>query len=150
LSDNIEVSNLFKEKYEPDKVYGDIIKGVSSCGKDIDINVEDVKFVISKLKSDKQGGEDESLSSNHFIHASTKLSALLSVLYNLMLVHGVSPPGMSAGTMVPIPKNKNVSLSDSNNYRSITLGSVICKIFDLIVLKQEREKLDTSAFAIRL
>jgi hypothetical protein len=63
LADNIEVSNLFKEKYEtvfndvptassePDKVYGDIIKGVSSCGKDIDINVEDVKFVISKLKS---------------------------------------------------------------------------------------------------
>jgi hypothetical protein len=88
--------------------------------------------------------EDESLSSNHFIHASTKLSALLSVLYNSMLVHGISPPAMSAGTIVPIPENKNVSLSDSNNYRSMTLGSVICKIFDLIVLKKEREKLCNS------
>ena len=156
VSDNCEISNLFKKKYETvfngvptsklelDKVYSNIIKGISSHGNDIEINVSDVKLVISKLKSGKQGGEEEKLSSNHFIHASTKLSVILSVLYKLMLVHGVSPPGMSAGTMVPIPKNKNASVSDGNNYRSITLGSVICKIFDLIVLTKERQKLDTS------
>ena len=157
LSDNREISNVFKERYEAvfndvptlkeelNDVYSEIVNDVTHCTNFVDISVRDVKVTIAKLKRDKQGSEEERLSSNHFIYASEKLSVLLSILYKLMLVHGVAPPGMSAGTMVPIPKNRNVSLSDGNNYRSITLGSIICKIFDLIVLEKEGIKLDTSS-----
>jgi hypothetical protein len=36
--------------------------------------------------------------------------------------------------MIPIPKNKRGDLYDSNNYRAIAMGSLLCKIFDCIIL----------------
>jgi len=44
----------------------------------------------------------------------------------------VSPRTMS-GTVLPIPKGKNLNYSDSANYRDIALGSIIGKIYDLYV-----------------
>ncbi len=47
-----------------------------------------------------------------------------------MLVHEFSPDSMIIGTMVPIPKNKCQSMVDSNNYRAITLSSIIGKVLE--------------------
>ena len=61
-----------------------------------------------------------------------------------MLNHGVVPKGMMGGTIIPIPKNKLKSLNDSNNYRGITLSSILEKLFDNIILQNNKSILNTS------
>ena len=51
------------------------------------------------------GGKDGNLvlSSDHIINGSNKLHTSLTMLFNSMIVHGVSPAQMLVGTMVLIP-----------------------------------------------
>jgi len=65
----------------------------------------------------------------------------LSLVYNSMIVHGVSPEVLLTGLMVPIPKDKKKSLCSSDNYRAIALNSILCKILDLVILKKESHAL---------
>ena len=46
--------------------------------------------------------------------------------------------------MIPIPKGRNVNLTDSSNYRGIALSAIFVKIFDHIVLSRYQSKLITS------
>ena len=50
-----------------------------------------------------------------------------------MLSHGVAPTGLLLSTMVPVPKDKRGSKSDSNNYRAIAISSILGKLFDSII-----------------
>ena len=61
-----------------------------------------------------------------------------------MLRHGTSPEGMVLGTMVPIPKGRWANLTNSDNFRAITLSSILGKLFDYIVLVKEEIHLCTS------
>ncbi len=61
-----------------------------------------------------------------------------------MTVHGVSPDSMINGTMIPIPKGKRKLLCCSDNYRAITLSSIIGKIFDWVLLIKEKNVLNSS------
>jgi len=45
---------------------------------------------------------------------------------------------------MPIPKGKNINLTDYNNYRGIALGSLLGKVFDLIWLERYSDFLATS------
>ena len=54
-----------------------------------------------------------------------------------MLSHGVSPLGVLCSTMVPVPKNMRGSKSDSNNYRAIAISSILGKLFDSIIIKEQ-------------
>ncbi len=50
---------------------------------------------------------------------------------------------MVAGTMIPIPKVKCL-ICTSDNFRAITLSSILGKLFDLIILDKEQEALFAS------
>ena len=54
-----------------------------------------------------------------------------------MLSHGVAPTGLLLSTMVPVPKDKRGSKSDSNNYRAIAISSILGKLFDSIIIKDQ-------------
>ena len=54
-----------------------------------------------------------------------------------MLTHGVAPSGLLLSTMIPVPKDKRASKSDSNNYRAIAISNILGKIFDSIVMKEQ-------------
>ncbi len=54
-----------------------------------------------------------------------------------MQVHGVTPDSMLAGTMVPIPKGNRSILTSTDNYRAITLSSIVQKVFDWVDLIKE-------------
>ena len=54
-----------------------------------------------------------------------------------MLIHGVSPSGLLIGTMVPLQKDKKKAHHSSDNYRALTLGSIIGKLYDVIIIKQQ-------------
>ncbi len=62
-----------------------------------------------------------------------------------MLIQGISPESMLLGAMVQIPKNKRHSLCNADNYRAITLSSIIGKILDWIILIKEEQSLSSSS-----
>ncbi len=68
----------------------------------------------------------------------------LTLLFNMMLVHGVCPKSMLHGTMVPIPKYKKMSLCDSDNYQAIALSNIFGKTFDWVILLKEKDALCSS------
>jgi len=55
-----------------------------------------------------------------------------------MILHGVSSNNMLLSTLVPISKNRKKSLNDTNNYRAIALGSIVCKVIDNITLENHK------------
>ena len=67
----------------------------------------------------------------------TKLFKALTLLYNGMLIHGVSPSELLIGTMVTLQKDKRKVHHSSDNYRALTLGSIIGKFYDAIIIKQQ-------------
>ena len=107
------------------------------------IMVEDVTAAVNKLKHGKTDGM-EGMCSDHIINGPQVLLVYLSFILNCMLTHGISPDSVICGTMVPIPKGKFKQLTVSDNYRAITLSSIIGKIFDLIVMDKEKHNLYTS------
>ena len=65
------------------------------------------------------------------IHGPKILFVLLALIFNSMLVYGFSPDSMLVGTMVPIPKDKRQLLCTSDNFRAVTFGSIVTKLFDV-------------------
>ena len=63
-----------------------------------------------------------------------KSFVFISLLFNSMLTHGVIPDEMLLGTITPIVKNRRKSVSESSNYRAITLSSILGKLFNIIIL----------------
>ena len=69
---------------------------------------------------------------------------LLALIVNNMLVHCFSPNSLLVGTIVPIPKDKRQLLCTSDNFRAITLGNIVAKLFDVIILSKGQNALTTS------
>ena len=105
-----------------------------------------VSEIISGVKHMKHGKCDGNVGhcSDHIINGSHKLFVCLSLLFQIMLTHGYVPQDMQLGTIIPIPKDRNKSLSVSNNYRGITLSSIIGKLFDIVLLDKNCSVFDTS------
>ncbi len=74
---------------------------------------------------------------------------MLTLLFNMMLVHGVCPKSMLLGTIVPIPKNKKKSPCDSDNYQAIALSSIFGKSFDWVILLKEKDAICSSDMQFR-
>ena len=53
------------------------------------------------------------------INGSRRLHVVLSLLFNVMINHGYTPDIILKSTIVLIPKDPKVSLSNSDNYRGI-------------------------------
>ena len=51
-----------------------------------------------------------------------------------MINHGYTPDVLLKSTIVSIPKDHKVSLSNSDNYIGIYLFNCICKLFDYVIL----------------
>ncbi len=107
------------------------------------VNVHDVIKAVYKLKHGKFDGE-EGLNSEYIINGPHLLTVLLTCVFNCMLVHGVTPDSMLAGTMVPIPKGNRSILTCSDNCRAITRSSIVGKVFDWVVLIKEHSALSSS------
>ena len=61
-----------------------------------------------------------------------------------MLVHGVAPDELMLGIMSSLIKDPRISKQDSNNYRSLTIGTCISKIFDVIIKQKHSSIFHTS------
>ena len=66
----------------------------------------------------------------HIFHGSPKLMFHLHILFNAMLQHGYIPSLMLHGNITPLIKDRDGNVSDSSNYRAITLSSVFIQMFE--------------------
>jgi hypothetical protein len=107
----------------------------NSCYCDHHIRVEDVAKAIGRLKRGKSDG-NPTLMSDHVINGCRALFVHLARLFTMMLTHSLVPAKMLHSVLVPIPKNQKKSLSDSSNYRSIAISSVLGKVLDNIVIEK--------------
>ena len=111
--------------------------------RDIEIHKEDICTVVKKLKWDKQDGNRE-LFSNHILHGSDNLLKLIASLFTAITVHGHHPDKMRIATIHSIPKDSKGNLCEAANYRGIALISAVSKLYDLVFLKRNIDKMKSS------
>ncbi len=107
------------------------------------VTVQDVVKAVQHLKLGKSGGE-EGLYSDHLINAPHRLLVILCHIFNAMIIHGICLNSMLIDTMIPIPKVKRQIVCKSDNFRAITLSSIIGKVLDWIILIKDQNSLCTS------
>ena len=74
-----------------------------------------------------------SLRPEHFLLGSGELLRHLQTLFNAMLQHSYVPTDFLRGTISPIVKDSQGDMSDTSNYRGITLSCLPAKLFEYIV-----------------
>ena len=76
---------------------------------------------VRRLKLGKADGE-EGFSSDHIINGPRLLYVLFTMVFNNMIIHGVSPESMLVGTMIPIPKGRRQLRCTPDNVRALILS----------------------------
>jgi len=69
------------------------------------INVDLIQQCIAKLKKGKAPGLD-GLMAEHILLACPVMAVHLSLLFNVLLTHGVVPDGFSRGVVIPLIENE--------------------------------------------
>ena len=77
--------------------------------------------------------DDEGVSAEHFFHAPLEVFVRLQQLFMSMIYHSHVPDQFKLGTIIPIVKDHSGNLSDRNNYRGITIASIVSKIFEHVL-----------------
>ena len=93
---------------------------------DVEITREEIIKSIRQLKNGKRGGPDKLLN-EFFTHGQYVLLPCLHSLFNKLLISSYFPSSWSEGYIIPLHKKGGVI--NVNNYRGITLLSVLGKLF---------------------
>ena len=102
-----------------------------------------IRLCVKRLKAGKGDGA-YGFTSDHIINGTNRFYYMLSVLFNLMIIHGYTPYDLLKSTIVSIPKDSKASLSSSDNYRGISLFNSICKLLDHVILYLYKDQLQAS------
>ena len=95
-------------------------------------NVE-LKHIISSLKSGKSARPD-GLTSEYLLHEHESIVALLLALFHMICVHCYVPGVLTEVMIIPLVKNKNKDITDTNNYRPIAIANIVSKVLERIIL----------------
>ena len=68
----------------------------------------------------------------HILHGSPKLAVHLHILFNAMLQHSYVPTLLLRGNISPLVKDRDGNISDSGNYRAITLSSIFIQMYEIL------------------
>ena len=85
-----------------------------NCHQQHGIDIDDLKKYVNCMKHGKK--EENGIFSNHIIYGTEKLFKALILLYNGMLIHGVSLCELLIDTMVPLQKDKRKAHHNSDKY----------------------------------
>ena len=107
------------------------------------VSTKSVSEINGKLECRKSAGP-VGIGAEYLKFSNIKIHVLLSLCFTLCLVYGYLPPAMIETTIVPIVKNKSGNLSDSSNYRPMSLATIVSKMFESVLLFKCAEYLSTS------
>lgn len=153
----ISIAKLFAVKYrdlytsvpydvnEMCRIQSDVKTLLSSAPSSVDcvFTVHDLKHAVTRLSAHKNDGST-GLTSDHIINAGDDCLTHIAFLFTAIAIHGTVPDSFLYSTVVPIPKGRNVNVSDSSNFRGIALSSIYGKLFDNIVLYRYGDRLFSS------
>ena len=97
-------------------------------------SVEEVTDICRRLSKNKAPGWDQ-LSPEHLIYGSDTMFKLLSIVYNNVSMNKKVPSHFKKAVIVPIPKCKDKDALSKDNYRGISLLSVLSKVYEKLLLK---------------
>ena len=101
-----------------------------------------IKEAFSRIKNNKSDPVFD-FTSNCLKNAPSILFNQLLSLFRYYLIHSHISELLMTSTLIPIPKDKLGDASSSENYRSITISSMVLKIFDWVVLLLFEKELST-------
>jgi len=107
-------------------------------------SMHEVEQCVNKLKIGKAAGIDGT-ASEHYKYSDKRIFYHISNLMNACVTHNFFPRDMMKTILVPIVKDKNESLSSSDNYRPIAITSVMSKIYELLLLRRAEGMLITTS-----
>ena len=88
------------------------------------------------MRASKVDGVDPIYSDN-LKHATERCIQYIVFLFNSILSHGCIPDSFLFATVIPIPKNPRLNVTNSCNYRAIALSSIFSKVFDKIITEKQ-------------
>ena len=91
---------------------------------------QDMVDMMYKLKTGKS--YSGFVRAEHILHGSPKLAIHLHILFNAMLQHSFIPSLLLHGDISPLVKDRDGNITDSGNYRGITLSSIFVQMFELL------------------
>ena len=95
-----------------------------------------------KIKNGKSDPEFD-LTTDCLKQAPKELSEHLATFFKTSLIHGYICDPLLMCAIIPLVKDKNGKIDDSNNYRGIGLSCLILKILDWLILILYEKELDT-------
>ena len=162
VNGDVEINRIFYEKYknlystfndEPEvecilnstnnKVNN--ICSAGTCHFDHVLSKNDIVKSIQKLKNNKSDPNND-LNSNNLIYGSDILYHHISKLFQLIITHGITTEKFNCSILFPLAKNNNKSLSNSDNYRAISINSLLCKLLEYVLIDKLESKLISNDF----
>ena len=96
---------------------------------DILCTPEEVEHLLLDLDVSKANGPDL-VSARMLKNTATSIAPSIANLFNLSLCHGIVPECWKYSMISPILKSASKPKSDPNNYRPISLTSILCKLLE--------------------
>ena len=123
-NDTSSHNSLRKESIFPSYYYAHVHDNISPFY----FSWNDMEEMISKLCVGKAYAGY--IRAEHVLYGSPKLTIHLHILFNAMLQHSYIPTLLLRGNISPLIKDRDRNVSDSNNYRAITLSSIFIQMYE--------------------
>ena len=125
------MKNLGKIENEFPHIYA-----ASFCNNDVFLKeyftIEEVQTVIKKLRNGKAGGLD-GCGPEHYKYGGYLLMKVLCVIFNTIVCTKVVPSNFLCSLDVSVFKGSTKNHHDRDNYRKISLVSIMSKIFEMLL-----------------
>ena len=132
---NLAHSQTREAKTECDDYMVAMSHGYEDFILDYDFTEDEIEYALKRLKSNKSGGAD-GLVTEHLKHGGHSIVSWLRRILNRIIQLEKIPPSFKLGVITPVFKGKGRDPLDCNNYRGITLTSVLAKCLEILVLSR--------------
>jgi hypothetical protein len=96
------------------------------------VNSSHIREVCKKFKKKSSSGADK-ICAHHLLNGSPLLFEHLAIAYQIIMRYGVVLDLFCLGSITPVQK-KGKPATEPSSYRPITISSVFCKLFELLII----------------